>query len=104
MANEPMMGMPEAPEAEVSENDGLGTKVMVFSTQDYPQLEGLAAGADVPKITHTGNKVKEAADGSVTIELGQCEFEVKNPADKAHDEMVGQQAGPTKTTSPDLEY
>ncbi len=71
------------------EQDELGSKVMVFSTSEYPQLEGLAAGASIPKITHTGNKVREAADGSVTVELGQCEFEVSNQADKALAETTG---------------
>jgi hypothetical protein len=70
-------------------DDELGAKVMVFSTAEYPQLEGLAAGASVPKITHTGNKVREANEGSVTVEMGQCEFEVENQADKALKETTG---------------
>jgi hypothetical protein len=81
-------------------------KVMVFSTSEYPQLEGLEVGAAIPKITHTGNRVKEVAEGSVTVEVGSCEFEIDNQADKSLKEMVGSKMnGDVKSSgTSDLEY
>ena len=64
-------------------------KQMNFSTAEYQQLEGIKPGASIPKIVHTGNRVVSAQDGMVTVEMGSCEFETENSADKGLKEMTG---------------
>jgi hypothetical protein len=85
--------------------DEMNENTQVFSTAQYPQLEGLKEGDSIPKITHTGNRVQAVADGSVTVELGQCEFEIDNQADKAMKGMMGDHApAGGKTSGLDVEY
>jgi hypothetical protein len=68
-------------------------KTMVLTEAEYPALQGIKPGA-TGKLT-AGFKVTDATDGSVTIELENCEVETQSRADKDLAEMSEQTSGGT---------
>lgn len=72
-------------------NEG-GEGELSFSTQDYPELEGMKVG-DPIKINCEA-KVVNSDDGqiSVSIDPGSCQFETQGPADKAMKDMSRQES------------
>lgn len=74
-----------------------GEGELTFSNQDYPELDGLKAGAPV-EIKCQGT-VKDSSNGLTTLSIDpeSCEFQTQGPADKAMNEMSKQDSMPAPT-------
>jgi hypothetical protein len=70
-------------------NEGAESE-MSFSTQEYPELDGLKPGAPV-RVTCEAT-VGDSADGQVSLVItpGSCQFETEGPATKAAKDMSQQ--------------
>lgn len=90
-------GADTEPDTQDPNEAGEGENEMTFSTGDYPELEGLQAGAPV-KVTCQAT-VKDAGDGNVTLSIdpGACEFETEGQADKSMKQMSEQNSYPDNT-------
>lgn len=76
--------------ADMGDPNESGEGEMNFSTQDYPELQGLQQGASI-KVTCEGTVSGTDGDNvSISINPGSCQFETQGAADKAMGEMSKQ--------------